>query len=49
MTLANPRPAGDIEQAEYENEAEAKRVLMIGKTTSSDYVIIKVENDGSLG
>jgi hypothetical protein len=48
MTLNNPRPSADIENAEFENDATAKRVLLIGKTTTSTYVPIKLNADGSL-
>ena len=48
MTIDNKKPAGDIVQAEHENDAEAQRVVLLGKTTSSSYLPFLVDSDGVL-
>lgn len=48
MTIDDKRAAADIVQAEHENEAEALRVLALGKTTAGTYVSLLVGTDGSI-
>jgi len=48
MAQNNKLPAGDIIQIEHENDAEAERVVLIGKTTASEYVPILVDGDGKI-
>jgi len=48
MTIDNKKPAGDIIQATHENDAEAERVVLLGKTTASEYLPFLVDSDGVL-
>ena len=48
MTQDNKKPEGDIVQITHENDANAKRILAFGKTTSSTYVPLAVLTDGSV-
>ena len=48
MTQQNPIPEADMIQREHENDANAKRVVALGKTTGGDYVEIKVDSNGAL-
>jgi len=48
MTINNKLPPSDIQQIQHENNAKAKRVLALGKTTTSTYVPLKVDDDGSI-
>jgi len=36
----------DIVQAQHENDANAKRIVGFGKTTSGEYVEIQVDTNG---
>lgn len=48
MTINNKVAAQDIVQIEHENNANAKRVMLIGKTANGDYVDILVDSSGQL-
>lgn len=48
MSLENKKPGPDIENIEHENDAEAKRTLLHGKTTGGVYVPFSVDSDGKL-
>jgi len=41
-------PVPDIKNIEHNEDAEAKKVVLIGKTTSGSYKTIKLDTDGSL-
>jgi len=49
MTLEKKKAPADIIQDEHHVLAKAKKVLLYGKTTGSDYVPLQVGDDGSLG
>lgn len=46
MTSTNLISAPDIIQAEHENDANAKRIVGFGKTTSGEYIEIQVDSNG---
>lgn len=48
MSQSNPRPIPDLENREHEDDAQAKKVVAIGKTTSGDYVELLVDTDGTV-
>ena len=48
MTLDNKRAGPDIVQIEHENDAQALRVVAMGKTTSGTYVSLLVGTDGGI-
>ena len=48
MTIDNPVPEPDMLQVEHENDAEAKRTLLVGKTTSGTYLPVILGDGGSL-
>jgi hypothetical protein len=48
MTLENKKAEADIKQETFENEAQAKRALLVGKTSGGVYVPLQVEADGTL-
>lgn len=46
--INNKLPTNDIENIEHENDANAKRVVLVGKTTGGSFVPFLVDNDGNL-
>lgn len=46
MSSQNPKPTPDLENAEHDETAQAKKVLAIGKTTSGDYIPLLVDSNG---
>lgn len=48
MTLEDKRSEGDILQIEHENSANAHRVLLVGKTTSGDYIEVLINDEGKV-
>jgi hypothetical protein len=46
MTNDNKVAEQDIEQITFENDAQAIRVLAVGKTTAGTYVSVLVDSDG---
>ena len=48
MSLANPKPSGDLDNIEHNDIAEAKSVVLYGRTTSSNFIPILLNDDGSI-
>ncbi len=48
MTLNDKHPLPEIHNREHNDDAEAKNVVMLGKTSGGAYVPIQVDNDGSI-
>ena len=48
MSLNNKKPINDIENIEYNDTAEAKQVVALGKTTGGDFLPFLIDNDGVL-
>lgn len=48
MSLSNKLPIPDMKNIEHNDDAEAKNVVMLGKTSGGAYVPIKVDTDGSI-
>lgn len=42
------KPIPDIENAEHNENQDAKKVILFGKTTSGSYIELKVKSDGTV-